>query len=109
MAAGTKLGPIDVLGNLSYQWIVHGPATGTDLFQASFAVGYPFRAVVPFAELTVLKPVRGAGDLSHQFAVVPGIEVHLPRQMSLSVGVQISLGPQHFFDQRVLGLFKWPF
>jgi hypothetical protein len=109
VAAGTKLGPIDVLGNLSYQWIVDGPAAGADLFQASFAVGYPFRSVVPFAELTVLKPVRGAGDLRHQFAVVPGIEVYLPWRMSLSVGVQISLGPQHFFDQRVLGFFKWPF
>jgi hypothetical protein len=109
VAAATKLGPIDVLGNLSYQWIVDGPAAGTDLFQASFAVGYPFRSVVPFAELTVSKPVRGQGDLGHQFAVVPGIEIYLPWHMSLSVGVQFSLGPQHFFDQRVLGFFKWPF
>ena len=109
LAAGTKLGPIDVLANVSYQWIVDGPEAGTDLFQASLAVGYPFRWVVPFVELTVLKPVRGPGDLREQFTVVPGIEFFLPWSLSLSVGVQLSLGPQHFFDQRVLGFLKWSF
>ncbi|MGH7302618.1 MAG: hypothetical protein ACRELZ_04965 [Candidatus Rokuibacteriota bacterium] len=109
LAAGTKLGPVDVLGNVSYQWIVDGPEAGTDLFQASVAVGYPLRSVVPFVELTVSKPVRGPDDLRQQFTVVPGIEVFLPWRMSLSVGVQLSLGPQHFFDQRVLGLLKWSF
>lgn len=109
VAAGVKLGPLDVLGNLSYQWVVGGPVAGTDLFQATVAVGYPFRWVVPFVELTVLKPVRGADDLRPQFGVVPGIEIFLPWNLTLSAGVQLPLGPQRLFDQRVLAFFKWPF
>ncbi len=109
LTAGTKLGPVDVLGNLSYQWLVGGPAEGTELFQATLAVGYPFRWVAPFIELTLLKPVRGADDLRPQVAVVPGIELFLPWNLSLSAAVQVPLGPQRLFDQRVLAFLKWPF
>jgi Putative MetA-pathway of phenol degradation len=109
VAAGTKLGSLDVLANVSYQWIVAGPVARTELFQATLAVGYPLRWVAPFFELTLLKPVRGFDDFRPQVAVVPGIEVFLPWNLSLSVGVQLSLGPQRLFDQRVLAFFKWPF
>ncbi len=59
--------------------------------------------------MTLLKPVRGAEELRPQFALVPGIELFLPWNLSLSVGVQLPLGPARFFDQRVLAFFKWPF
>src|SRR5262245_30899347 len=108
-AAGVKLGPVDVLGSLSYQWALEGPGAGTDLFQAAVAVGYNTRVITPFVELTLLKPVRGADDLRPQVAVLPGVEIFLPGGLSLSVGVQLPLGPARVFDQRVLGFLKWPF
>ena len=108
-AAGAKLGPLDVMGNLSYQWVVAGPVQVLELFQSTLAVGYPTRLIAPFVEMTLLKPVRGAEELRPQFALVPGLELFLPWNLSLSVGVQLPLGPARFFDQRVLAFFKWPF
>jgi len=110
VAAGATLGPIELLANASYQWLAAGPGAGADLLQATTAIGYRSRWVAPFVELTVLKPVRGAPDLRPQIALVPGIELFLPwRGLSLSVGVQLPLGPQRLVDHRVLGFFKWPF
>ncbi|HEU5109232.1 MAG TPA: hypothetical protein VFT95_11875 [Micromonosporaceae bacterium] len=109
VAAGVAFGPIDVLANASYQWLAAGPGAGTDLLQTTAAVGYRTRWMVPFVEVTLLKPVRGVRDLRPQVALVPGIEVLLPWNLSLSVGVQLPLGPQRLFDRRVLGFLKWPF
>ena len=108
-AWGVKVGPFDVIGNLSYQWIVAGPIAGVDLFQATLAIGYPTRWVAPFAELTLVKPARGADDDRTQIAIAPGIEVFLPWRASLSVGVQLPLTSGRSSDQRVLAFFKWPF
>jgi hypothetical protein len=108
-AWGVKVGPLDVIGNLSYQWIVAGPVAGVDLFQATLAIGYPTRWVTPFAELTLVKPARGADDDRTQVAIAPGIEVFLPWRASLSVGVQLPLTSGRSFDQRVLAFFKLPF
>jgi hypothetical protein len=109
VAAGTRLGPLDVVGNVSYQWGLDGPLDAAEIFQTIVAVGYPVRRVVPFAELTVVKPVRGIGDLRPQLTAVPGVEIFLPGNLSLSIGVQLPLGSARAFDQRVLGLLKWPF
>lgn len=109
LAAGIKAGPLDVIGNLSYQWLVAGPFAGAELFQTTLGVGYPTRWVAPFAELTLAKPVRGIDDLRPQVAIIPGIELFLPWSASLSVGVQLPLGPGRAFDQRVLAFFKLPF
>ena len=57
----------------------------------------------------MLKPVLGDGDGRPQVTVLPGIELFLPGQLSLSVGVQLPLGSARAFDQRVLAFFKWPF
>ena len=109
VAAGTKLGPLDLIGNISYFWGIDGRVADTQLFQPSVAAAYPLRWIAPFAELVVLKPVRGDGDGRPQVTVLPGIEVFLPGQLSLSVGVQLPLGSARAFDQRVLAFFKWPF
>jgi hypothetical protein len=108
-AVGIKLGPFDVLGNLSYQWIISGPVAGTELLQASVAVGYLARSIAPFTELTLTKPVRGPTDLGPQVAVLPGIELFLPWNITLSIGVQLPLGPARASDQRILGFLKLPF
>jgi hypothetical protein len=108
-AWGVKVGPFDVIGNLSYQWTVAGPAAGVDLFQSTLAIGYPTRWVTPFAELTLVKPARGADDDRTQVAIAPGLEVFLPWRASLSVGVQLPLTSARSSDQRVLAFFKLPF
>jgi hypothetical protein len=108
-AAGTKLGPFDVIGNLSYQWVLDGPAAYSELFQATVAGAYRVRWLAPFVEVVLLKGVRGLDDLRPQVSVLPGVELFLPWNLSISAGVQLPLGPAKFFDQRVLGLVKWSF
>jgi Putative MetA-pathway of phenol degradation len=109
VAAGIKLGPIELVGNVSYQWGLDGPLDDAEAVQAIVAVGYPVRWIVPFTELTVVKPVRGTDDRRPQMAAVPGVEIFLPGNLSLSIGVQLPLGSARAADQRVLGLLKWPF
>jgi hypothetical protein len=107
--AAVKAGPLDVIGNLSYQWFAAGPFSGTNGLLASVSVGYPWRALVPFAELTVVRPVHGAGAGETQLTLGPGVEVFLPWKWSLSVGAQFAVGAARTYDQRVLGFFKVPF
>jgi hypothetical protein len=109
VVGAVKVGPLDVIGNLSYQWFAAGPFSGTNGLQASLSVGYPWRGVVPFAELTVFRPVHGAGAPETQLTVGPGFEVFFPWGWSLSVGAQFAVGAARTYDQRVLGFFKLPF
>jgi len=109
VAAGVKVGPLDVIGNMSYQWLVAGPVARSGLFQSSLAVAYPLRWVAPFVELTIVKPMSGFEDPRPQVTMIPGIEIFLPWSLSLSAGVQVPVGPARPFDQRVLAFFKWPF
>jgi len=109
IAGGVTAGPIDLVGNVSYEWGLTGPLKETQLFQASLAAGYRTRWLAPFVELTVADPVRGFDDHRPQVAIVPCLELFLPANLSLSVGVQVPLGSARFFDQRVLAFFKWPF
>jgi hypothetical protein len=109
VAAGTRLGPLDALGTLSYQWGLDGPIADAEIFQAIVAAGYPTRWIVPFAELVLSKPVRGIHDRRPEVAAVPGLEFFLPGNLSLSIGVQLPLSSARAFDQRVLGFLKWPF
>src|SRR5262245_20421443 len=92
VAAGVKVGPLDVIGNMSYQWLVAGPVARSELFERSLAVAYLLRSVAPFAELTIVKPTRGFEDLRPQVGVIPGIEIILPWSLSLSAGVQVPVG-----------------
>ena len=86
-----------------------GPAAYSELFRFSVAGAYRVRWLAPFAELTLLKAVRGLDELRPQVSVLPGVEFFLPWNLSVSIGVELPLGPARFFDQRVLGLLKWPF
>jgi hypothetical protein len=106
---GIKLGPLDLITNLSYQWVLAGPVSGVQLFQANAALGWPLDWVAPFVELNLIKPVQGVDDRRPQIYVLPGLEIFLPWNLSLSAGVQLPLTSARFFDQRVLGLLKWVF
>ncbi len=104
-----KLGPLDLIANLSHQWVAAGPVSGVQQFQANTALGYPLDRVTPFVELSLIKPVRGTDDGRPQVYVLPGLELFLPWSLSLSVGVQLPLTSARSFEQRILGSLKWQF
>lgn len=109
VAAGTRLGPIDLLGSLGYQWTCGGPSARTQVVQAAVAAGYPFGRITLFVELSLLTPVRDGEDHRPQATVVPGIELYATRNLSLSLGVQLPLTTARSFEQRVLGFLRWAF
>ncbi len=109
VSGAAKLGPLDLIANLSHQWVVAGPLSGVQLFQANAALGYPLGWVTPFVELNLIQPVRGTDDSRSQFYVLPGLEVFLPWRLSLSVGVQLPVTSARLFEQRVLAFLKWQF
>ena len=114
---GIKLGPVDVLGDLRYTWAVAGTAAGLQLFQANVAAGYAItplgrivRGLTPFLEVNLLKPVRGRlDDLRPQLFALPGLEVYLPWNLSISTGVQVPIIGPRLIDYRVLMFVKWEF
>ncbi len=112
---GIKLGPVDLISDLRYTWTVAGPVSGLELFQANAAVGYSITdlgsivtGVTPFVELNLLKPVRG-DELRVQLFVLPGFEVYLPWNTSVSTGVQLPVAGPRIIDYRVLMFLKWEF
>ena len=109
VSGAIKIGPLDLIANLSHQWVVDGPVSGIQLFQANAALGYPLARVTPFVELSLIQPVQRVDDDRAQLYVLPGLELFLPWNLSVSVGVQLPLTSARFFEQRVLGLLKWQF
>jgi hypothetical protein len=109
VAAGIRLGPIDLLGSVSYQWIVDGPSGHGEVAQAAVAVGRPFGRITPFVEFGLLIPVSGAEDHRPQPTVVPGVELYATPRLSLSLGVQLPLSSARSADLRVLGFLRWAF
>lgn len=109
LGGAIKVGPFDVIGNLSHQWVVTGPVSGVQAFQANAAIGYSLDRVTPFVEVNLIQPVRGIDDHRTQMHVLPGLELFLPAKLSLSVGVQLPLTSARFFEQRVLAFLKWQF
>ncbi len=109
VSGAIKLGPLDLIANLSHQWVLAGPVSGVRLFQANAAVGYRLDWIAPFVELNLIQPVRRIEDDRPQLYVLPGLELFLPWNLSLSVGVQLPLTSARFFEQRVLGFLKWQF
>ena len=109
VSGAIKLGPLDLIANLSHQWVVAGPVSGVQLFQANGALGYPLGWITPFVELNLIQPVQGMDDRRSQLYVLPGLEIFLPWNLSLSAGVQLPLTSARSFEQRVLGFLKWQF
>jgi hypothetical protein len=113
---GIALGPVNILADLRYTWAVAGPVAGLELFQANAAAGYAVgeltrvvRDLTPFLEVNLIKPVRGIDDVRPQLFVVPGLEIYLPWQLSISAGVQLPIIGPRVFDYRVLTFVKWEF
>jgi hypothetical protein len=113
---GINLGPVNVIGDLRYTWAVAGTAAGLQLFQANVAAGYVInelgrvvRGLTPFLEVNLIKPVRGVDELRPQLFVLPGLEVYLPWNLSISAGVQIPILGPRLIDYRLLTFVKWEF
>jgi hypothetical protein len=109
VSGAIKLGPLDLIANVSHQWVVGGPVSGVQLFQANGALGYRLGWITPFVELNLIQPVHGMADPRSQLYVLPGLEIFLPWSLSLSAGVQLPLSSARLFEQRVLGFLKWQF
>ena len=62
VSGAIRLGPLELIANLSHQWVVAGPVSGVQLFQANAALGYPLDRVTPFVELSLIQPVQRIDD-----------------------------------------------
>src|SRR5262249_52018989 len=61
VTAGIGLGPIDVIGEINYAWIVDGAHSGTQTLQVNLAAAYTgWRRVTPLLELNLATQTRGA-------------------------------------------------
>jgi hypothetical protein len=109
VSGAIKVGPLDLIANLSHQWLVAGPVSGVQRFRANAALGYPLGLVTPFVELNLIQPVQGTVDQRSQLYVLPGLEIFLPWNLSLSAGVQLPLTSARSYEQRVFGFLKWQF
>ena len=65
--------------------------------------------LTPFLEVNLIQPTRGAGDLRPQLFVLPGLEVFLPWNLSISAGVQVPIIGPRLIDYRVITFVKWEF
>jgi hypothetical protein len=59
VAAGKALGPVDLVGDVSYGWVVAGADSGAETLGANLAVAYRgWRRVTPFLELSLVSQTR---------------------------------------------------
>src|SRR5262249_26875275 len=80
--AGVAEGPVDLIGEVGYQWTVAGEASGAEELLASLAAGYVgWRRVTPSLEVNLVHQTRGHGELvgRTQVYLTPGLGVVLPR------------------------------
>jgi Putative MetA-pathway of phenol degradation len=131
LAGGIAVGPIDLIGDVSYAWAVDGSDEGAEFFGASVAAGYRgWRTVTPTLELSILTQTRSAtrdtrdnGDNGEpdegeaaerivgktQVYLTPGVVVSLPRRTTVRTGVQFALMDAREFDYRVIASWQWEF
>ena len=128
VTAGIGLGPIDLIGDIGYTWVVDGHDDGSETLAVSLAAAYKgWRQVTPMLELSVVTQTRrangsGEGDEGEeepdlvgqpQVYLTPGVIVRslswMPAGTSFRGGVQIGLTHDREFDYRVLASFSWEF
>jgi hypothetical protein len=127
VTGGIGLGPIDLIGDIGYTWVVDGPDDGSETLAVSLAAAYKgWRQVTPMLELSIVTQTRHANrsgedeeeeepDLvdKPQVYLTPGVIVRslswMPAGTSFRGGVQIGLTHDREFDYRVLASFSWEF
>jgi Putative MetA-pathway of phenol degradation len=130
VTAGIGLGPIDLIGDIGYTWVVDGPDDGSETFAVSLAAAYKgWRHVTPMLEVSIVTQTRRANGSrggedeegeeepdvvgKPQVYLTPGVIVRslswMPAGTSFRGGVQIGLTHDREFDYRVLASFSWEF
>jgi hypothetical protein len=127
VAAGVGLGPIDLIGDIGYTWVLDGPDDGVETFAVNVAVAYKgWRQVTPMVEVSLVTQTSGGNGSGEeeeegerdlvgkpQVYLTPGVIVRslwwMPGRTSLRGGVQIGLTHDREFDYRVLASFGWEF
>ena len=125
--AGAGLGPVDLIGDIGYTWILDGPDDGVETFAVNVAVAYKgWRQVIPMLEVNLVTQTSGGNgggedeeekgsDLVGKPPVylTPGVIARslswMPARTSFRGGVQIALTHDREFDYRVLTSFNWEF
>lgn len=128
VTAGAGLGPVDLIGDIGYTWILDGPDDGVETFAVNVAVAYKgWRRVTPMLEVSLVTRTSGGNGGSEdeeeegerdlvgkpQVYLTPGVIVRslswMPPRTSFRGGVQIGLTHDREFDYRVLASFSWEF
>jgi hypothetical protein len=127
VTAGTGLGPIDLIGDVGYTWVLDGPDDGVETFAVNVAVAYKgWRQVIPMLEVSLVTQTSGGNaggedeeegerDLvgKPQVYLTPGVIVQslswMPARTSFRGGVQVGLTHDREFDYRILASFSWEF
>jgi hypothetical protein len=127
VTAGIGLGPIDLIGDIGYTWVLDGPDDGAETFAINLAVAYKgWRQVVPMLEVSLVTQTSGANGSGQegeegekdlvgktQVYLTPGVIVRslswMPAGTSLRGGVQIGLTHDRDSDYRALASFSWEF
>lgn len=113
---GTKLGRIDLLADLSYQWLFNSaPAHDEQQVLAGLALAAPIRPwLTPFVELTTLTKVRGDDRDSRerllrrpQVYLTPGLNFEVAPGRTLLLGVQLPTTPARTFDYEIRAGLVW--
>src|SRR5262249_52029260 len=121
VTAGIGLGPVDLIGEINYGWIVDGADSGSQSLQVNLAAAYTgWRRVTPLLELNLVTRTRGSDSREEdaeepdlvgrtQGYLTPGVIVKLPRRTSVRGGVQIPLTSAKDFDYRITAIFNGEF
>lgn len=107
MTAGIALGPVDLLGEVAYEWVLE-PERGEQL-TTGLALGYPaWRRFTPFLELRTVTPTRG-DDRRTQVYLVPGFNVRPRAGVTIRLGVQVPVTDAKEFDYQIRSAVVWEF
>ena len=127
VTAGIGLGPVDLIGDIGYTWVLDGPDDGVETFAMNVAVAYKgWRQVIPMLEVSLVTQTSGGNRESDegedgekdlvgkpQVYLTPGVIVRslswMPARTSVRGGVQIGLTHDREFDYRLLASFSWEF
>ncbi len=109
LTAGIALGPLDLMGEVAYEWILNGEERPREQeFTARLAVAYPAsRWFTPLLELATVTRTRGPAEdpLHHktQVYLVPGFNIRPRPGWTLRAGVEVPVTTAKDFDYRFLG------
>jgi hypothetical protein len=114
VSAGIALGPLDLLGDVSYEWNLNSHVKGQreQELSANLALGYPAsRWFTPFVELGTVLQTSGSEDLRDrlQLYLTPGFNVRPLPGVTFRAGIQLPVTDHRQFDYAVHAGIVWEF